>query len=177
MSHLVQFMSLFGVKVLSAQPWKCHSKTCATLSHIWATTSKVVNLKKCFIFKRWAITFDFIYLFIFFSNCGKVKIDQSDGVLLRNEKCHPPSATVESARRKMLMVVVFQSRTVCSCEFKRVGDKLLPEQSKSWLRHSSPCAPNHTAVLSARGYNQGNTSKLSLQSSSASRAGLWNVCT
>lgn len=112
------------------------------------------------------------WFFFFFFNCCKVKIDQSDGVLLTNEMCHPPSASVESACRKMLMVAVFQSRTVCSCEFKRVGDGLLPEQSKSWLRHSNPCAPNHTAVLSARGYNQGNTSKSSLQSSSASRTGL-----
>lgn len=169
MSHLVQFMSLFGGKILSVQPWKCHSKTCATLSHIWATTSKVVFLKNVLFLE---MRYNFWFFFFYFFNCCKVKIDQSDGVLLRNEKCHPPSATVESARRKMLMVVVFQSRTVCSCEFKRVGDKLLPEQSKSWLRHSSPCAPNHTAVLSARGYNQGNTSKSSLQSSSASRAGL-----
>lgn len=66
--------------------------------------------------------------------------------------------------------VVLPSRrwTVCSCEFKRVGERLFPEQSWSWLRHSNPYAPNHTAELSARGYNQGNTSKMSLGSWSAS---------
>lgn len=166
MSHLVQIMSLFGGKVLLAPTWKCHGKTCAHITHIWATTSSVFFFFLMFYFWRWAITLD-----VFF-NCCKVKTDQSDGVLLRNEMCRPPSASVESARRKMLMVVVFQSRTVCSCEFKWVGDGLLPEQSKSWLKHSNPYAPNHTAVLSARGYNQGNTSKSSLQSSSASRARL-----
>lgn len=66
--------------------------------------------------------------------------------------------------------VVLPSRrwTACSCEFKRVGERLFPEQSWSWLRHSNPYAPNHTAELSARGYNQGNTSKMSLGSWAAS---------
>lgn len=70
--------------------------------------------------------------------------------------------------------VVLPSRrwTVCSCEFKRVGERLFPEQSWSWLRHSNPYAPNHTAELSARGYNQGNTSKMSLGSWSASHESL-----
>lgn len=53
-----------------------------------------------------------------------------------------------SVCRKMLTVVLFQRWTVQSCEFKRVGDWLFPKQSSSWLRHSNPCAPNHTAVLS-----------------------------
>lgn len=77
-----------------------------------------------------------------------------------------------SVCRKMPIVVLFQRWTVHSCEFKRVGDWLFPKQSSSWLRHSNPCAPNHTAVLSARGYNQGNTSKMSLWSWSASHAKL-----
>lgn len=64
----------------------------------------------------------------------------------------------------MPVVVWFLRWTVRSCDFKRVGEWLFPEQSRSWLRHSNPCAPNHTALLSARGYNQGNTSKFSLWS-------------
>lgn len=64
MSHLVQFMSLFGGKILSVQPWKCHSKTCATLSHIWATTSKVVFLKNV-LFLEMRYNFWFFF-FLFF---------------------------------------------------------------------------------------------------------------
>lgn len=36
---------------------------------------------------------------------------------------------------------------------------MFPEQSWSWLRQCNPCTPNHTAVFSARGYNQRSTSK------------------
>lgn len=64
----------------------------------------------------------------------------------------------------MPVVVWFLRWTVGCCDFKRVGEWLFPEQSRSWLRHSNPCAPNHTALLSARWYNQGNTSKFSLWS-------------
>lgn len=166
MSHLVQITSLFWRESPLSPNLKMSRQNLRTYHTHMSNNQQCFFFFLMFYFWRWAITLD-----VFF-NCCKVKTDQSDGVLLRNEMCRPPSASVESARRKMLMVVGFQSRTVCSCEFKWVGDGLLPEQSKSWLKHSNPYAPNHTAVLSARGYNQGNTSKSSLQSSSASRARL-----
>lgn len=61
--------------------------------------------------------------------------------------------------------VVSHGWTALSCEFKRVGGT---QQSSSWLRHSNPCAPNHTAVLSARG----NASESSLWSWYASHSSL-----
>lgn len=141
-----------------------------TVKPSWVTTSKAVRfLFTVFPFLRWTITFD-SPLPLLQSLQSK---NQSDGVQLGSELCCSPFASVESAHEKrILMVAVFQDREGCSCEFKRVGDGSLPEQSESWLRNSNLCALNHTALLSARGYNQGNTSKSGLQSSSASRAGL-----
>lgn len=88
-----------------------------------------------------------------------------------NKMCQPAFASQRSQiksrlslRWKKPVVVWFLRWTVRCCDFKRVGERLFPEQSRSWLRHSNPCAPNRTAVLSARGYNQGNTSKFSLWS-------------
>lgn len=137
----------------------------------WVTSSKVVRfLFTVFPFLKWTITFDTPPPHPPPLQSLQSK-NQSDGVQLGNEMCRPPSASVESVRKKILMVAVFQNREGCSCEFKRVGDGSLPEQSKSWLRNSNLCALNHRAQLSARGYNQGNTSKLGLQSSSALHAG------
>lgn len=112
--------------------------------------------------------------FWLFKIAAEWKIDHIDGILDKIKRSSHPlhlSAADKASAITVLVrtpvVVWFLRWTVRYCDFKRVGDWLFPEQSRSWLRHSNPCAPNHTAVLSARGYNQGNTSKFSLWSWSA----------
>lgn len=159
MSHFVQFMSLLGGNALA---WKCHSNIVISM---WVTTSKVVSFFRMLSILRFTITLN-CWL------CFSPQSLQSDGVPLRNEVCRLHSAFVESAQEKMFMWLYFRTGWAVAVELKRVGDGLLPEQSESWLRISNLCAPNHTAVLSARRYNQRNTPKSSLQCGSASCAGL-----